>query len=93
MFSLAIRQRFHSLIIVFFHYAAAILKSSHATEGNMTLRSAASSCTSSVGYARAPVLQLLLLPLQLGCFPLQLLLLFDQVGLASSCRGLSQGSE
>ncbi len=38
--------------------------------------------------ASGPVLQLLLLPLQLGCFPLQLLLLFDQVSLASSCSCL-----
>lgn len=38
----------------------------------------------------APVLHLLLLPLQLSCLPLQLLLLSDQVGLPSSRRHLDE---
>lgn len=44
--------------------------------------------TSGVSSACGPVLQLLLLALQFSCFPLQLLLLFDQVSLGSSCRCL-----
>lgn len=47
--------------------------------------------TTAVGCrGRAPALQLLLLALQLGCFLLQLLLLFRQFGLTSSCQRLRE---